>query len=287
MIETILNITKNILTGSTIIKNRIEKKSGIRQKLLEDVDYPFKIADNMIERCGGSKFLKDKTILEIGPGNFLVNGLIYLSHGAKKVYLIDKYKHIFWDQYDINYHKRIIERISRLNMPYSREALEAISINESSLRFDRDKVEFKREDVAQLSLEPNSIDIVFSNAVLEHIPRLPLAIMAMTRALKPGGIGVHEIDLRDHFSHDDPLKLLSYPEWLWLLMTANRPGFTNRLRFSDYTNLFDRANLIIDRYHILQKYSGDISKIKIHAKFKKYPIDELKILTFWIKTIKK
>jgi SAM-dependent methyltransferase len=286
MFETILNITKNILSSSTIIKNKIEKISKKRQKLLEDLDYPFKVTGNMIQRCGDKMSLKDKIILEIGPGNFLINGLIYLSHGARKVYLIDKYKHLFWDQHDIAFHKLIIDKITRSNMPYSREALKAVVFEENAVKFDREKIIFKQEDVKHLSLESDSIDIIFSNAVLEHVPRLKEAVDEMSRVLKPGGIGVHEIDLRDHFSSDNPLKLLSYPDWLWIMMTSNRPGFTNRLRFTDYIDLFNKAYFTIEKQYIQLEYEGDLSEIKINKKFQKYTPDNLKILTFWIKTVK-
>jgi len=286
MFETILNIIKNILSSLTIIKNKIEKISKKRQKLLEDLDYPFKVTGNMVQRCGDEMSLKDKIILEIGPGNFLINGLIYLSHGARKVYLIDKYKHLFWDQHDIAFHKIIIDKIARSNMPYSREALKAIIFEENAVKFDREKIIFKQEDVKHLSLESDSIDIIFSNAVLEHVPRLKEAVDEMRRVLKPGGIGVHEIDLRDHFSNDNPLKLLSYPDWLWIMMTSNRPGFTNRLRFTDYIDLFNKAHFTIEKHYIQLEYEGDLSEIKINKKFQKYSADNLKILTFWIKTVK-
>jgi hypothetical protein len=35
--------------------------------------------------------LKDKIILEYGPGDFLGTGLIFLLNGAKRVYCIDRF----------------------------------------------------------------------------------------------------------------------------------------------------------------------------------------------------
>jgi len=51
---------------------------------------------------------------------------------------------------------------------------------------------------------------------------------------------VCEIDLKDHY-HDAPEQAadhLRYSEWLWNAMKWNRSAYTNRLRASDWSNLF-------------------------------------------------
>jgi hypothetical protein len=57
--------------------------------------------------------------------------------------------------------------------------------------------------------------------------------------LRPGGVFVSSIDLRDHFHTERHLHAehLRYPAWLWNAMTWNRSVFTSRLRWSDWRQL--------------------------------------------------
>jgi SAM-dependent methyltransferase len=59
---------------------------------------------------------------------------------------------------------------------------------------------------ANTDLATESVDIVYSNTVLEHIPpqELNRLISEAHRILRPGGYMLHLIDMSDHFSHSDP-----------------------------------------------------------------------------------
>lgn len=75
--------------------------------------------------------------------------------------------------------------------------------------------EYLTQGVRSLAhLPPNSVDFCFSNAVLEHVPKRDLALIAaeLFRVLNCNGICVHRVDLRDHLG-----------------------GGLNNLRFSDAT----------------------------------------------------
>ena len=82
-------------------------------------------------------------------------------------------------------------------------------------------------------LPANSIDLVFSEAVMEHLPLGQFdAFLAETlRVLKPGGIASHGVDLADHLGGS--LNHLRLPERFWEFPAVARAGFyTNRLRLS-------------------------------------------------------
>ena len=49
-------------------------------------------------------------------------------------------------------------------------------------------------DIAQMPLEDNSFDLIYSASVLEHIQDLPKALAEMLRILKPGGLMIHNVD---------------------------------------------------------------------------------------------
>ncbi len=275
-----LEIIKNAAAGVPFLRHMKEKYSQKRSDLLADSERPFDVFRNMLERCGPDIDFKGKTVLEVGPGNSLGIGLLFLAHGARKVYLIDRFKHLFWDDRDIAYHQEIIMKIEESSLPFASSAAEAVSFDRGTIVCNPDKLEYRFSDSATLPLEASSVDCVFSNAVLEHVHRIKDAIQEFARVTRKGGIGIHEVDLRDHFFQQTPLRLLQYPDWLWNLMAWNRPGYTNRLRFSDYMKHFDDEGFKIGKEIILKKY---VEKIQgVSGRFQKYPPDELAILAFGV-----
>lgn len=61
-------------------------------------------------------------------------------------------------------------------------------------------------DASASGLANASLDLVYSNTVLEHVPQPTIAALFAEafRVLRPGGVMVHLIDLSDHFAHADP-----------------------------------------------------------------------------------
>ncbi|MBA7698017.1 hypothetical protein ES703_106691 [subsurface metagenome] len=272
-----IEVLKNIGTRITLFKHFEEKYSRQRFDLLKDTDRPFNIVKETLKYCDGSLDIENKVVLEIGPGNSLAIGLIFLACGAKKIYFVDRFKHLFWDEHDIAFHKKVLEKIEEKKFPFSALATKSVTFTRSgSINFDCDRIEYRFGDVASLPLDDCSIDCVFSNAVLEHVHSIKEAINKISRVTRPDGIGIHEIDLRDHFFRATPLRLLRYPDWLWNLMSWNRPGYTNRLRFSDYFDLFKQASFEIRKWIVTREYKENIDETKLNSKFKAYSQGELK-----------
>jgi SAM-dependent methyltransferase len=98
-------------------------------------------------------------------------------------------------------------------------------------------------DGRRLPLRDESVDVVWSSDVLEHV-RYPEALVAdLARVLRPGGLIIAGVDLRDHYHLDDEarwLDCLRYRESVWRALTWNRAGYVNRLRVSQWERLFDR-----------------------------------------------
>lgn len=90
-------------------------------------------------------------------------------------------------------------------------------------------------DVAALPLADGSVDIVFSNSVLEHVPpqALPSLHGGARRLLRPGGAAFHSVNCGDHYAYVDPtlhqLHYLRYSDAEWAFWN-NRFLYQNRLR---------------------------------------------------------
>ena len=107
-------------------------------------------------------------------------------------------------------------------------------------------------DAPRLHLTDESVDLVFSKAVLEHLP--PDTIRALLgefkRVLRRDGKMLYDIDTADHWSRIDPsissVNFLRFDERRWALFSLNPYYYQNRLRPFEYENLLEKAGFTIE-----------------------------------------
>ena len=93
-------------------------------------------------------------------------------------------------------------------------------------------------------LPDNSIDLVYSYAVLEHVPESVIhgITLESKRILKQNGIAYHAIGTHDHYVSFDKriskVNFLQYPEWLWRFFVKNKISYHNRLREKQFLEIF-------------------------------------------------
>lgn len=88
-----------------------------------------------------------------------------------------------------------------------------------------------------------SLDLVFSQAVLEHIDALEETYQAMVTWLKPGGYASHVIDFRAHYLAPfwNGHWAYSYSEWEWQLVRGRREFLLNREPLSTHLTYAEKA----------------------------------------------
>jgi len=79
-----------------------------------------------------------------------------------------------------------------------------------------------------LGIGDGGIDLIFSQAVFEHIENLSSAYRALERWLAPDGCMCHTIDFRSHKITSTWDGHLQYPSWLWQVVKGRRPYLLNR-----------------------------------------------------------
>ena len=181
--------------------------------------------------------LKDKTIVELGPGDTIATGLFFLAYGAARVVCFDRFKLVLNSQKNT----LIAHQILSILPEQQRIRLQSIiSFDERKyLSVDTKHFQYLHNRNENIPLENKSVDIIASNAVLEHVQDVEALFANMYRILKPGGIMVHAADLKSHdLHHITALDFLAVSDWLWRLMTFYR-GAPNRKRWSYYKNLLD------------------------------------------------
>jgi SAM-dependent methyltransferase len=181
---------------------------------------------------------RGKVVLEIGSGPHLGTALAFLLHGARKV--------ISNDIGNVNkvvpcdYAKTIqflVKIVSDHATVPLRDIIRPVPGTGDAVEIQPAIFEAVPHTGAEaLALPDESVDLIVSHSMFEHVKR-PREVLANTfRVLRRGGCCIHSIDLRDHLNPLDPLGFLrkSREEY--------DPGGTeNRVRWLDFVRLFEDA----------------------------------------------
>jgi methyltransferase family protein len=106
-------------------------------------------------------------------------------------------------------------------------------------------------DARRTGLPAASLDVVFSNSVLEHIPAEAIREMFVEarRVLAPGRIMFHSVNCGDHYAYADSritqLNYLRYSETEWRLWN-NDFTYQNRMRAHEFTAMARDAGFAIE-----------------------------------------
>ncbi len=190
--------------------------------------------------------LSGLSVLELGPGRNFGSMLICQALGAR-VAVLDKYL----AKWDPSYHPRFyagLKAAAGKRLPRAKwDGLDAILAAGRHLR------EIIAQHACDLAAPPsdlpdNSFDVIVSNAVLEHVGDTCLTACELARLTRAGGLGVHQVDYRDHQNFDRPYDFLRYDDEEYrriFLRSRNENG--NRVRSHELVEDFRRAGFAVDR----------------------------------------
>jgi SAM-dependent methyltransferase len=221
--------------------------------------------------CADGEF----NVLEIGPGDSLFTAVIAKSLGASQTWLVDAGAFATTPREGYG---NLVAFMAQQGYDATAEVLPD-SVPEILLAYDGT---YLTRGVASLAkLSPASIDFCFSNAVLEHIPKGDFAELAaqLMRVLKPGGVCVHRVDLKDHLGGGLNNLRFSEPTWEGPLLSGS--GFyTNRIRFGEMIEIFERAGFMCRLPRIVRWEQLPLSRDKLDKSFRHVPDDDLLVSDF-------
>jgi len=221
-----------------------------------------------------------KIIAELGPGDSLGIGLAALITGAKKYYALDVIKHT-----DLKSNLKILEELVELfnkkaDIPDEREFPE-LKPKLSNYKFpeslvnklaDKTKLDLIRKNLNGLDeslinyIVPwdnfhfpkldNSIDLIYSQAVMEHILDLQNAYKIMYKWLKKGGFISHQIDYKAHETHKIWNGHWKYIDFLWKIIMHGRSYPINRYPHSFHISLIEDAGFNIKKVLKDERFDG-------------------------------
>lgn len=232
--------------GLKIIASRVPlsydqwfKLGFFRHGMMDDFTYAKAIVARHTQAAFPDGVPAGATCLEIGPGDSVFTALSARHAGFSFSIMVDvgRFSRCTLEQFQQAAREAGIEP-SRLGAWSSiDEALSALDA-----RYLVEGLQSMKE------LPDNSVDLVYSQAVLEHIraPEYTEFIAETHRVLKSGGFSSHQVDLRDHLGGG--LNNLRFGSKIWESDLFSSSGFyTNRLSMEDSLAAFDAAGFTILR----------------------------------------
>jgi hypothetical protein len=245
-----------------------------------------------------------RTVVELGPGDSIGIGLMALLTGAEQYYAVDQVRHA-----SSATNLQIFDELAKLLTAQTpipsgvefAEILPALSdysfptkiLSEARLTqvLATDRLSCLREALANdLTIGPirylapmgqmheipgNSVDLVFSQAVMEHVDQLEETYTECFRCLKPDGFMSHQIDLRCHDTAPEWNGHWKYADLTWRLMRGARPWFINRQPCSTHLSLVKQAGFSLCAA-IKQSCSFGISSRQLASRFQSLSESDLK-----------
>jgi hypothetical protein len=207
-----------------------------------------------------------KTIAEIGPGDSLGIGLNALITGSEKYYAFDIIEHGKIKQNIEIFDELVTMYKSRQNIPHGgifgkiKPALDKYDFPDyilteqyMSKMLDDNRINNIRNAIyngncreflikyevigdSNFNASEDCLDLIYSQAVMEHVDNVNFAYNYMHRWLKKGAYLSHEIDYSAHETHNLWYGHWTLPFWIWKIILKGRSYSINRFPNSYHVN---------------------------------------------------
>jgi SAM-dependent methyltransferase len=234
------------------------------------------------------------TLLEMGTGWYPTFPLCLYLAGAKRVHTIDLNRYLRHDM-TVMLAERLAKHIPVIAAASGRSETEIGARQVAVLAALRDGVSIGEAtggaidyrapgNATRTELPDDSVDVMFSNSVLEHVPPpvIEACFREAMRILRPGAIAFHSVNCGDHYAYFDrsihQLHYLQYSEEAWAKWN-NAFLYQNRLRAVDLTTMATRAGFAIevDTSHAKPERLRQLDSIRVDPYFARYSRDQLAI----------
>jgi SAM-dependent methyltransferase len=245
------------IPGGVWVNDRLQTTLGdlrdfernVDRKLAGDWAGMLKYLDQVNARVSG------QVLMEIGSGWYPTLPVAFHLAGAKEIYTFDLVRHMDEDKTfrmlrRLETHLGLIAEIGHVPIEEVQSRyVKLLQMREFDRLLEAARIHYRAPgNAATTGLPAGSVDMVFSNSVLEHVPGFVIGELFREnrRILRPGGLAVHCVACNDHYAHFD--KTISYVNFLrfsdkqWRLWN-NSLNYQNRLRACDFLQLAEHAGL--------------------------------------------
>jgi SAM-dependent methyltransferase len=199
-------------------------------------------------------------VAELGPGDSLGTGIAALLTGSERYYAFDA-KPFIQNQTNVDMLNRLLSLFqAREPIPDDREFAEVIPtladysfpasiLTERRLQntLNSDRLLAIRRELAELanhrpgrhvsyfapwddgaSVQAESVDLAFSQAVMEHVVDIDATYKALGKWVRPNGCMSHSIDYRSHHTAGKWNGHWGYSDFVWKIIVGRRAFLINR-----------------------------------------------------------
>lgn len=213
--------------------------------------------------------------LELGPGDSLASAVIAAAHGATHTYLVDVGR---FATSDMTVYRRLCAYLRQQGL----QPPDLAGVHDTQGLLQVCRASYGTRGLEALrEIPPESVDFIWSNAVLEHVRRCDFGnfVSETRRVARRGSISSHQIDLQDHLG--GALNNLRIASRWWEAEWMARSGFyTNRLRMSDILAVFASAGFRIDSLAAARWDALPTPRRALAREFAGYEVPELLVKSF-------
>lgn len=207
---------------------------------MDTSEYAIRVFNSHIERTGLSDSIQSKILLELGPGDSIATAIIARAYGGRAI-LVDTGVFV---RSDIAPYLDLAHVLAQQGLMLP-DLSDCRTIDDILGRCEARYLTAGLNSLRQL--EAASVDLIFSQAVLEHVRNKEFleTMQECRRILKTDGICSHQVDLRDHLG--GALNNLRFSARIWESDFFTSSGFyTNRIGFGHMLDLIKQAGFQVD-----------------------------------------
>jgi SAM-dependent methyltransferase len=253
-------------------------------------------------------------VAELGPGDSFGTGMAALISGTKKYYAIDvvqysntdtnlqifdelvslfRQKAAIPDEKEFPKVRPLLDDYSFPSKYFTDEYLAEMldekriaDIRNQVILADRQNspdnvITFATPDEAPATIGNGSLDMVLSQAVMQHVDELESAYKNMSVWLKEGGLISHDIDFKAMGSSDIWYGHWTYSDMEWNIIRGRKNFFINRASYSTHINLLKKNNFeIVCEKKTIADSPADAGKLA--KRFRGLPKEDLSISNVFI-----
>jgi len=188
--------------------------------------------------------LHDRSVLDLGPGFACASSVLLACSGAH-VRVVDPYPAVWQPEYHTAFYTLLRDRLAG-DPQFDLSPIDKLLKDQAFT----DRVMTRHScPVELLDVENDAIDIVFSNAVVEHFYDVRAAFSQLYRVTRPGGWGIHWVDFRDHRDFSRPLEYLLLSEPAFQREFGLRRGeLGNRLRPYEFRHMIEALGFEVAQF---------------------------------------
>jgi len=313
-----VRILKGLVTYLPFIKSPIEKHTGGTDTAR--YCYSVWLRHLVIAYAKGLLRKKVRVIAELGPGDSIGAGIAALISGVETYYAFDivKYANVeknlkIFDELVLLFRKRA-DIPDNNEFPNLKPYLESyrfpkhiLTNNKMAKLLNNERLEKIKDAITNMEkphitnriviryfvpwddvslIKKSSVDMIFSQAVMEHVDNLPDVYRNMYTWLEKDGFISHNIDFKSHGFAKEWNGHWLYSDIVWKLIRGRRPYLINRAPLSVHLNNIKSSGFrLVNETRV--KASNNINRKRLAGRFKNLSNQDLTTCGVFIQAIKK